>query len=175
MKAIQFKTFGNPELLEYVDLPTPQADADSAVVQVKAASVNPSDVKNVSGHFEHTVLPRTPGRDFSCVVTAGPAEWLGAAGKQSANVVGRSVEPQDGPPRSRIEMPVHAVDERVMRGDQKVVDAVSIEVARRSGIDSEVGLVERDPVARGVAVEDRIGVGGEDEAGSRHSTDIAPR
>ncbi|MFM0366654.1 quinone oxidoreductase family protein [Paraburkholderia sediminicola] len=78
MKAIQFKIFGNPEVLEYVDLPTPQADADSTVVQVKAASVNPSDVKNVSGHFEHTVLPRTPGRDFSGVVTAGPAEWLGA-------------------------------------------------------------------------------------------------
>ena len=31
MKAIQFKTFGNPEVLEYVDLPTPQADADSVV------------------------------------------------------------------------------------------------------------------------------------------------
>ncbi|MFM0249401.1 quinone oxidoreductase family protein [Paraburkholderia sediminicola] len=78
MKAIQFKTFGNPEVLEYVDLPTPQADADSVVVQIKAASVNPSDVKNVSGHFEHTVLPRTPGRDFSGVVVDGPQEWLGA-------------------------------------------------------------------------------------------------
>jgi len=78
MKAIQFKTFGNPEVLEYVDLPTPQADADSVVVQIKAASVNPSDVKNVSGHFEHTVLPRTPGRDFSGVVVDGPQAWLGA-------------------------------------------------------------------------------------------------
>ncbi|MFL9863497.1 zinc-binding alcohol dehydrogenase family protein [Paraburkholderia fungorum] len=78
MKAIQFKTFGNPEVLEYLDLPTPQADADSAVVQIKAASVNPSDVKNVSGHFEHTVLPRTPGRDFSGVVVDGPQAWLGA-------------------------------------------------------------------------------------------------
>ncbi len=78
MKAIQFKTFGNPEVLETVDLPTPQADADSVVVQIKAASVNPSDVKNVSGHFEHTVLPRTPGRDFSGVVVDGPQEWLGA-------------------------------------------------------------------------------------------------
>lgn len=77
MKAIQFKTFGKPEVLEYVDLPAPQADADSAVVQVKAASVNPSDVKNVSGHFEHTVLPRTPGRDFSGVVVDGPPAWLG--------------------------------------------------------------------------------------------------
>ncbi|WP_153138845.1 quinone oxidoreductase family protein [Paraburkholderia agricolaris] len=78
MKAIQFKTFGEPGVLEIVDLPTPQADADSAVVQIKAASVNPSDVKNVSGHFEHTVLPRTPGRDFSGVVVDGPQAWLGA-------------------------------------------------------------------------------------------------
>jgi NADPH:quinone reductase-like Zn-dependent oxidoreductase len=78
MKAIQFKSFGSPEVLEYVDLPTPQADAEHAVVRVMAASVNPSDVKNVSGHFEHTVLPRIPGRDFSGVVVEGPAAWLDA-------------------------------------------------------------------------------------------------
>lgn len=78
MKAVRFKSFGSPEVLEYVDLPTPQADADNVVVQVKAASVNPSDVKNVSGHFGHTVLPRTPGRDFSGVVVDGPQNWLGA-------------------------------------------------------------------------------------------------
>ncbi|VVD34505.1 quinone oxidoreductase family protein [Paraburkholderia dioscoreae] len=78
MKAIQFKTFGSPEVLEHLDLPMPQADADNVVVQVKAASVNPSDVKNVSGHFGHTVLPRTPGRDFSGVVVDGPQTWLGA-------------------------------------------------------------------------------------------------
>lgn len=78
MKAIQFKSFGSPDVLEYVDVPTPSADPESAVVQIKSASVNPSDVKNVSGHFEHTALPRTPGRDFSGVVVAGPAEWLGA-------------------------------------------------------------------------------------------------
>ncbi|MFM0555315.1 zinc-binding alcohol dehydrogenase family protein [Paraburkholderia sediminicola] len=77
MKAIQFKSFGSPEVLDYTDLPTPQADADNVVVQVKAASVNPSDVKNVSGHFGHTVLPRTPGRDFSGVVVDGPQAWLG--------------------------------------------------------------------------------------------------
>jgi NADPH:quinone reductase-like Zn-dependent oxidoreductase len=78
MKAIQFKSFGNPEVLDYVDLPTPQADAENAVVRIMAASVNPSDVKNVSGHFEHTVLPRTPGRDFSGVVADGPQAWIGA-------------------------------------------------------------------------------------------------
>ncbi|MEM5455620.1 zinc-binding alcohol dehydrogenase family protein [Paraburkholderia phytofirmans] len=78
MKAIQFKSFGSPEVLDHIELPTPRADADNVVVQVKAASVNPSDVKNVSGHFGHTVLPRTPGRDFSGVVVDGPQAWLGA-------------------------------------------------------------------------------------------------
>jgi NADPH:quinone reductase len=78
MKAIQFKSSGSPDVLDYVELPTPQADADSAVVRIVAASVNPSDVKNVAGHFEHTSLPRVPGRDFSGVVVDGPQAWLGA-------------------------------------------------------------------------------------------------
>ena len=47
MKAIQFKTFGTPDVLEYVELPTPKPAAGHALVRVKSASVNPSDVKNV--------------------------------------------------------------------------------------------------------------------------------
>ena len=38
---------------------------------MKAAAVNPSDVKNVSGAFPGTTLPRTPGRDFSGIVVEG--------------------------------------------------------------------------------------------------------
>ena len=43
-----------------------------------AASINPSDVKNVAGGMKQTTLPRIPGRDFSGVVEAGPADWVGA-------------------------------------------------------------------------------------------------
>jgi NADPH:quinone reductase len=78
MNAIQFQTFGTPEMLNYAPVAKPLADADSAIIQVKSASVNPSDVVNISGHFDHTQLPRIPGRDFSGVVVGGPAEWLGA-------------------------------------------------------------------------------------------------
>jgi NADPH:quinone reductase-like Zn-dependent oxidoreductase len=39
-----------------------------ALVQVKAAAINPSDFKNVSAHFKNTTLPRTPGRDFAGIV-----------------------------------------------------------------------------------------------------------
>jgi NADPH2:quinone reductase len=36
-----------------------------------AAAINPSDLKNVSGHFTNTALPRTPGRDFAGIVVKG--------------------------------------------------------------------------------------------------------
>jgi NADPH2:quinone reductase len=49
------------------------------VIRIEAASVNPSDVKNVAGGMEWTVLPRTPGRDFAGVVVSGPPEWQGVA------------------------------------------------------------------------------------------------
>jgi NADPH:quinone reductase-like Zn-dependent oxidoreductase len=50
-----------------------------ALVRTMAASINPSDVKNVAGAMKQTTLPRTPGRDFAGVVEAGPAEWIGAS------------------------------------------------------------------------------------------------
>lgn len=78
MKAVRFTRFGNPEVLTVADLPDPAADVHTAVVRVIAASINPSDVKNVQGRMEQTTLPRTPGRDFAGIVEAGPAEWIGA-------------------------------------------------------------------------------------------------
>lgn len=45
MKAIQFKTFGVPTVLEFVDLPMPVASQDEMLVKVSAAGVNPIDYK----------------------------------------------------------------------------------------------------------------------------------
>jgi NADPH:quinone reductase-like Zn-dependent oxidoreductase len=77
MRAIQFKSFGPPDVLELAELPKPTCVEGSAIVQVRSSSVNPSDVKNVAGLFEKTTLPRIPGRDFSGVVVEGPSSWLG--------------------------------------------------------------------------------------------------
>src|SRR6202042_2685679 len=79
MRAIRFEAFGDPSVLEAVEVPAPIADEATAVVRVIAASINPSDVKNVAGAMQQTTLPRIPGRDFAGVVEAGPAEWVGAA------------------------------------------------------------------------------------------------
>jgi NADPH:quinone reductase len=47
------------------------------LIEVKAAAVNPSDVKAATGLMPYAVFPRTPGRDYSGVVVDGPADWIG--------------------------------------------------------------------------------------------------
>jgi NADPH:quinone reductase len=78
VRALQFDHFGDPHVLHLADLPDPPIQPDDAVIAVKAASVNPSDVKNVAGQVGGTDLPRIPGRDFAGVVLEGPDDWVGA-------------------------------------------------------------------------------------------------
>ena len=47
------------------------------LIEVKAAAVNPSDVKAAIGMMPYAVFPRTPGRDFAGVVVAGPESLIG--------------------------------------------------------------------------------------------------
>lgn len=54
----------------------PGRDGD-AVVAIKAAGVNPSDVKAATGLMSYAVFPRTPGRDFAGVVVEGPSGLVG--------------------------------------------------------------------------------------------------
>jgi NADPH:quinone reductase-like Zn-dependent oxidoreductase len=49
MRAIRFETFGDPSVLELVKVADPATDERTALVRVMAASINPSDVKNVAG------------------------------------------------------------------------------------------------------------------------------
>ena len=47
------------------------------LIEVKAAAVNPSDVKAATGLMPYAVFPRTPGRDYAGVVIDGPEGWIG--------------------------------------------------------------------------------------------------
>ena len=77
MRALRFETFGDPSVLDLAELPTPAAADRTALVRVMAASINPSDVKNVAGAMKQTTLPRIPGRDYAGLIEAGPADWIG--------------------------------------------------------------------------------------------------
>lgn len=50
---------------------------DQVLIEVKAAAVNPSDVKAATGLMPYAVFPRTPGRDYAGVVIDGPAGTIG--------------------------------------------------------------------------------------------------
>lgn len=77
MKALQFSRTGDLTALQYVDLPMPVPGEGEVLIEVRAAGLNPSDVKNVLGRFPYTTLPRVPGRDFAGVIVGGPDEMLG--------------------------------------------------------------------------------------------------
>ncbi len=77
MRAIRLDAFGQPRDLTLHETPRPAVGDDEVLVQVHAAAVNPSDVKNVQGSMEHTTLPRIPGRDFAGTVAEGPPELVG--------------------------------------------------------------------------------------------------
>ena len=51
--------------------------ANEVLIEVKAAAVNPSDVKAATGLMPYAVFPRTPGRDYAGVVIDGPAGTIG--------------------------------------------------------------------------------------------------
>jgi len=55
----------------------PPLQAGQALIRVRSAGVNPSDVKAALGMMPQAVFPRTPGRDFAGLVVEGPSAWVG--------------------------------------------------------------------------------------------------
>jgi NADPH:quinone reductase-like Zn-dependent oxidoreductase len=49
MRALQFRAYGGPEVLEWAEAPDPHAGAGQLRIAVRAASVNPIDWKTISG------------------------------------------------------------------------------------------------------------------------------
>ncbi|MEU3355792.1 NADP-dependent oxidoreductase [Streptomyces sp. NPDC037389] len=71
MKAVSYRAYGGPEVLEYGDLPLPKVGPDSVLIKVRAAAVNPVDWKAREGYLDgmlQPVFPVVPGWDVSGVV-----------------------------------------------------------------------------------------------------------
>ncbi|MBA8795849.1 NADPH:quinone reductase-like Zn-dependent oxidoreductase [Friedmanniella endophytica] len=70
MQAVVFEETGDPDVLHLGDRPEPQAGAGQVLIEVRAASVNPADVKRVAGSFGEVELPAGTGYDAAGVVLA---------------------------------------------------------------------------------------------------------
>jgi NADPH:quinone reductase-like Zn-dependent oxidoreductase len=51
--------------------------AKELLIEIRAAAVNPSDVKAATGLMPYAVFPRTPGRDYAGIVIDGPTGSIG--------------------------------------------------------------------------------------------------
>lgn len=73
MKAAQIVSFGGPETVVVTDIAAPAAGPGEVVVGVRAAGLNPLDLKIIAGYMQQVFpndLPYTPGTDFSGVIDA---------------------------------------------------------------------------------------------------------
>lgn len=141
MRAIEFREFGDPSQLHLVERRDPHATDSTAVVRMEAASINPSDVKNVAGRMSQTVLPRIPGRDYSGVVVEGPAEWIGVPVWGTGGDVGFT---RDGTHAEYIEVPRASLARKP--------DSLSFEASAAAGVTfvtAWIGVVEYARLSKG--------------------------
>ena len=72
MTALSFDRYGPPSVLSLVERDVPQPKQGEVLIEVKAAAINPSDIRIVEGVFR-SPLPRIPGRDYAGTVAGGDA------------------------------------------------------------------------------------------------------
>ncbi|HEX3693366.1 MAG TPA: NADPH:quinone oxidoreductase family protein [Solirubrobacteraceae bacterium] len=73
MRAIQIREFGGPEVLEQVELPTPQPADTEVLIRVAKAGVNFADTHTrTNSYVQKATLPLVPGGEVAGVVEQAP-------------------------------------------------------------------------------------------------------
>ena len=106
MRALKFHQTGRLDDLHVEEVSVPIVAEGEVLVEVKAASINPSDVKNVQGKMHETTVPRIPGRDFAGMIVKGPDELLGRSVFGSGGNLGFG---RDGSHAEYVAVPVTAL------------------------------------------------------------------
>jgi len=71
MKAVQITTYGGPDILQVNTIEKPSIQDNQVLVEIKAAGLNPIDVKLTAGFLKQMIplqFPATVGGDFAGVV-----------------------------------------------------------------------------------------------------------
>jgi NADPH:quinone reductase len=145
MKALRFSSFGDlAGQLHVEELPTPVPGPDEVLVKVYAASLNPSDWKNVLGQYKKTVLPRTPGQDFAGVVVTGDKGVIGQEIWATGGDVGFT---RDGSHAEYVVIPKKAA-----RPKPKNLSFIEAACVGRTYLTAYVGLIEKAQLQEGETV-----------------------
>ncbi len=82
MRAIEYDTFGGPEVLTLVEVPVPEPGPSQVRVAVKIAAVNGIDWKIREGHLGEQPMPQRPGVELAGVVDAAGPDAAVAVGDE---------------------------------------------------------------------------------------------
>jgi NADPH:quinone reductase-like Zn-dependent oxidoreductase len=83
MRAVVYRRYGGPEVLEYTDVPDPKLSQNSVLVRIRAAALNPADHMLQAGlgeSYTDAWFPVIPGWDV-----AGVVEQVGAGVSEFAS------------------------------------------------------------------------------------------
>jgi len=114
MKAIRVQHIGRPEVMELIDVPTPQPKAAEALVKVSVAGVNSIDVQFRDGRLR-TPMPFIPGQEGAGVVTVvGPQAKVVKVGDRVAwsGTLGSYAEYVSAPEEHLVPVPSSISDEQ---------------------------------------------------------------
>src|SRR6202050_4518740 len=157
MKALRFDRFGDLSALRVEEIPTPIPGAGEVLVRVRAASINPSDVKNVLGKFKATVLPRTAGRDLAGMIVGGEASMEGREIWAAGGDIGST---RDGSHAEFIVLP--KLGARQKPKNLSMVEAASVGI---NYITAYAGLIQKTQLKEAETVLWAGGLGGGGVAG----------
>jgi NADPH:quinone reductase len=116
MKAIRVSQTGGPEVMELVEVPTPQPKPNEAVVKVTVAGVNSIDAQFRDGRLR-TPLPFIPGQEGAGVVASvGPQAKFLKAGDRVAwsGTLGSYAEYVSAPEDHLVPIPASISDEQAV-------------------------------------------------------------
>src|SRR5215212_1527117 len=73
MRAVQITEFGGPEVMKVVDLPDPEPQPDTTIVEVAAAGINYADTHQTEdSYLAPQSLPLVPGAEVAGTALTGP-------------------------------------------------------------------------------------------------------
>jgi NADPH:quinone reductase-like Zn-dependent oxidoreductase len=151
MKAISFRRYGGPEVLEYGELPDPVPAAGEVLVEVHAASINAADWKMRAGQYGANItFPHVPGRDISGVIVKG-----GSAFKPGEAVYAVCEVPREGAYAEKI-----AIREEIVAKKPDKLSHVQSAAIALAGLTALVSIEETIKLGKGETILIQGGAGG---------------
>lgn len=127
---------------------------DTAVIEIRSAGVNPSDVKAVMGAMPQAVWPRTPGRDYAGVVVQGLRHLIGKEAWGSGGELGIC---RDGTHATHLVLPAANVREKPANISLAEAGAVGVPfITAYAGL-REAGAVHRRDVVLVLGANGKVG------------------